>query len=62
VNKRLAAWAAIFAICTAFAGVWGMNFKVMPELEWKYGYPAAILIMVSVCYYLYRRFRRAGWL
>lgn len=62
VNKRLAAWAAIFAICTAFAGVWGMNFKVMPELEWQYGYPCALLIMVSVCYYLYRRFRRAGWL
>ena len=62
VNKRLAAWAAIFAICTAFAGVWGMNFKVMPELEWKYGYPAALLIMSAVCYYLYRRFRRAGWL
>jgi magnesium transporter len=34
----------------------------MPELEWKYGYPAAIVIMVSTCYYLYRRFRRAGWL
>ncbi|MES2115518.1 MAG: magnesium/cobalt transporter CorA [Pseudomonadota bacterium] len=62
VNKRLAAWAAIFAICTAFAGIWGMNFKVMPELEWKYGYPAAVAIMVSVCLYLYRRFKRAGWL
>lgn len=62
VNKRLAAWAAIFAICTAFAGIWGMNFKVMPELDWKYGYPAAVTIMVSVCLYLYRRFKRAGWL
>jgi len=62
VNKRLAAWAAIFAIVTAFAGLWGMNFKFMPELEWKYGYPMAILVMVGVCYYLYRRFKRAGWL
>ena len=62
VNKRLAAWAAIFAVCTAFAGVWGMNFKVMPELEWRYGYPAAVGVMVTVCWYLYRRFRRAGWL
>ncbi len=62
VNKRLAAWAAIFAICTAFAGVWGMNFKVMPELEWKYGYPFALTVMISVCIYLYRRFRKAGWL
>ncbi|WP_025918282.1 magnesium/cobalt transporter CorA [Herminiimonas sp. CN] len=62
VNKRLAAWAAIFAIATAFAGIWGMNFKSMPELEWKYGYPVAILIMCSVCGYLYHRFRKSGWL
>ncbi|CDG84936.1 magnesium/cobalt transporter CorA [Janthinobacterium agaricidamnosum] len=62
VNKQLAAWAAIFAIFTAFAGVWGMNFKLMPELEWKYGYPAAVLVMVSVCGYLYYRFKRSGWL
>ena len=62
VNKRLAAWAAIFAIVTAFAGLWGMNFKVMPELEWRYGYPMAVTIMVSVCFYLHRRFKRAGWL
>jgi magnesium transporter len=62
VNKRLAAWAAIFGIFTAFAGVWGMNFKIMPELEWKYGYPAAIAIMVCVCSYMYYRFKRSGWL
>ena len=62
VNKRLAAWAAIFAICTAFAGVWGMNFKFMPELEWKYGYPFAIAVMVGVCLYLHHRFKKAGWL
>ena len=62
VNKRLAAWAAIFAICTAFAGVWGMNFKFMPELEWHYGYPMAVAVMVSVCCYLFYRFKRSGWL
>jgi magnesium transporter len=62
VNKRLAAWAAIFAVFTAFAGVWGMNFKYMPELEWKWGYPMALAAMVAVCIYLYRRFRKAGWL
>ena len=62
VNKRLAAWAAIFAIVTAFAGVWGMNFKVMPELEWQYGYPVAIATMVCVSLYLYWRFKRSGWL
>ena len=62
VNKRLAAWAAIFAIVTAFAGLWGMNFKVMPELEWQYGYPTALGIMVTVCCVLYWRFKRSGWL
>src|SRR5438067_2318502 len=49
VNKRLAAWAAIFAVFTAFAGVWGMNFKYMPELEWKWGYPMALAVMIGVC-------------
>lgn len=62
VNKRLAAWAAIFAIVTAFAGLWGMNFKYMPELDWKYGYPMALTVMVLVCLGLYRRFKRSGWL
>lgn len=61
VNKRLAAWAAIFAVATAFAGIWGMNFKHMPELEWQYGYPLALSSMLVVCSYLYRRFKRAGW-
>ena len=62
VNKRLAAWAAIFAIFTAFAGIWGMNFKWMPELEWIYGYPLALSIMFSVCGYLYYRFKKSKWL
>ena len=62
VNKRLAAYAAIFAVLTAFAGIWGMNFKFMPELEWRYGYPVALTLMATTCLLLYRRFRRAGWL
>lgn len=62
VNKRLAAWAAIFAVATVLAGIWGMNFTHMPELQWKYGYPVALGIIVAVCGYLYYRFRRAGWL
>lgn len=61
VTKRLAAWAAIFAVCTAFVGVWGMNFEFMPELRWRYGYPAALGLIVAVCGYLYWRFRKAGW-
>ena len=62
VNKRLAAWAAIFAVLTAFAGIWGMNFEFMPELKWRYAYPAAIITMASVCGYLYYRFKKSGWL
>jgi magnesium transporter len=39
-----------------------MNFEVMPELKWKFGYPTAIAIIALVCGYMYRRFRKAGWL
>jgi magnesium transporter len=60
--KRLAAWAGIFAVATAFAGIWGMNFKVMPELEWMYGYPVALTVIATTCGILYYRFRRMGWL
>jgi magnesium transporter len=62
VNKRLAAWAGIFAVATAFAGIWGMNFQMMPELQWQYGYPAALLLIVVTCVALYLRFKRVGWL
>jgi magnesium transporter len=62
VNKKLAAWAGIFAVATAFAGVWGMNFKAMPELQWEYGYPMAIAVISITCITLYRRFKRFGWL
>jgi magnesium transporter len=62
VTKRLAAWASIFAVCTAFAGIWGMNFEHMPELKFRYGYAAALALMASTCGYLYYRFRRAGWI
>ncbi|MBK7356885.1 magnesium/cobalt transporter CorA [Propionivibrio sp.] len=62
VNKKLAAWAGIFAVATAFAGIWGMNFKTMPELQWEYGYPVALLTISLTCFFLYTRFKRAGWL
>ncbi len=62
VNKRLAAWAGIFAVATAFAGIWGMNFKTMPELDWVWGYPAALTVIATACGVLYYRFKRAGWL
>jgi magnesium transporter len=62
VTKRLAAWAGIFAVATAFAGIWGMNFDVMPELRMKFGYPVALSLIAVVCSILYRRFKKAGWL
>lgn len=62
VTKRLAAWAAIFAVATAFFGIWGMNFDYMPELRWKYGYAAALGTVACVCGALYYRFKKAGWL
>ncbi len=62
VTKRLAAWAGIFAVATAFAGIWGMNFEVMPELKLKWGYPAALGIIASACGFVWWRFRRSGWL
>jgi len=62
VTKRLAAWAAIFAVSTALAGIWGMNFEFMPELKWKYGYPMALGVIGSISGVLYWRFRRQGWL
>jgi magnesium transporter len=62
INKQLAAWAAIFAIATVFTGIWGMNFQHMPELQWTYGYPVALLILVAVCGFLYLRFKRTDWL
>jgi len=62
VTKRLAAWAGIFAVATAFAGIWGMNFEHMPELKWRFGYPAALALIVGACGFLGWRFRKAGWL
>ncbi|CAN7317572.1 magnesium/cobalt transporter CorA [Rhizobacter sp. LjRoot28] len=61
-TKRLAAWAGIFALATVFAGIWGMNFELMPELRWRWGYPAALGVMGLSCAWLYRRFRKADWL
>jgi magnesium transporter len=61
VTKRLAGWAAIFAVCSSFASVWGMNFKHMPELDWRYGYLGALITIASFCGYLFYRSRRAGW-
>jgi magnesium transporter len=60
--KRLAAWAAIIAVPTAIAGVYGMNFEVMPELRWTYGYPVVMGVMITACAGLVAGFKRSGWL
>jgi magnesium transporter len=62
VTKRLAAWAGIFAVATFFVGVWGMNFKFMPELEQPWAYPAALGLIATTCGAMYWRFKRVGWL
>lgn len=61
VTKRLAAYAALVAVPTLIAGVYGMNFEVMPELQWRWGYPSAVAAMVLIDAYLVYRFRKAGW-
>jgi magnesium transporter len=62
INKKLSAWAAIFAVSTLIAGIYGMNFEHMPELEWTFGYPLVLAVMVAICFTLYRFFKRVGWL
>lgn len=62
ITRKLAAWAAILAVPTALAGIYGMNFEHMPELKWEYGYYVVIGTIVSVCGLLYQRFRHYGWL
>jgi magnesium transporter len=59
IVKKLGSWAAILAVPTAIAGIYGMNFKYMPELEWSLGYPFALLLMLTICGSLYYCFRRA---
>lgn len=60
--RRISAWAAVFAAPTLLAGIWGMNFDHMPELDSQVGYPAAVLAMLALSGTLIAVFRRAGWL
>ena len=62
VTKRLAAYGALITVPTLIAGIYGMNFKNMPELSWSGGYPLAIFIMVAIDAILFVRFRRANWI
>jgi magnesium transporter len=60
--RKISAWAAIIAVPTLITGLYGMNFDHMPELGWRFGYPAAVALMASISGLLYWRFRRIGWL
>lgn len=62
ITRQLAAWAAILAVPTAIAGIYGMNFKHMPELDWAFGYPLAVGLMGGICGLLFWRFKSIGWL
>jgi magnesium transporter len=62
ITRRLAAWAAILAVPTAIAGIYGMSFDYMPELKWAHGYFLVIGGIVAICGMLYWRFRRNGWI
>ena len=62
VTRQLAGWAAILAVPTAVAGIYGMNFEHMPELKEVWGYPAVLLLIAAVCLGLFFKFRRMGWI
>ena len=60
--KRVSSWAAILFAPSLIGGVYGMNFTHMPELDWRFGYPMAIAMMLTLALILYTVFRRKGWL
>ncbi|MGC5346608.1 magnesium/cobalt transporter CorA [Streptomyces sp. DT24] len=60
--RKISAWAAMAAVPTMVAGIYGMNFRHMPELDWSWTYPAVIVLMGCVVFGLYRQFKRRGWL
>lgn len=62
MTRQLASWAAILAVPTAIAGIYGMNFEHMPELDWEYGYFLIVGVMATICLTLYFKFKRSGWL
>jgi magnesium transporter len=62
VTKRLAAYGALIAVPTLIAGIYGMNFQYMPEIQWVHGYPVALLLMAFIDLYMFFRFRKAKWL
>jgi magnesium transporter len=60
--RKISAWAAIIAVPTLVTGIYGMNFHHMPELGWRFGYPAVLVVMLTICGLLFWRFKKSGWL
>ena len=60
--RKISAWVAMAVVPTMIAGIYGMNFDHMPELRWRFGYPAVIVVILLICSLLYRYFKRVGWL
>jgi magnesium transporter len=60
--RKISAWAAILAVPTAIAGIYGMNFEHIPEVGWRFGYPLVLVVIGATCALLYRNFKRIGWL
>jgi magnesium transporter len=62
IVQKISGWAAVIAVPTLISGIYGMNFKHMPELDWTYGYPYALALMLALASLLYLLLRRAQWL
>ncbi|MFJ9433017.1 magnesium and cobalt transport protein CorA [Streptomyces sp. NPDC101490] len=60
--RKISAWAAMAAVPTMVAGIYGMNFDHMPELHWVWSYPAVLCLMAGIVMGLYRTFKRRGWM
>jgi magnesium transporter len=60
--RMISAWIALAAGPTMIAGIYGMNFEFMPELDWKFGYPTVLLVLLALTIFLYCKFRKSGWL
>jgi len=60
--RKISAWVALAAGPTMIAGIYGMNFKFMPELEWRFGYPLVLVVVTSLSSFLFYKFKKADWL
>jgi magnesium transporter len=60
--RKITSYVALASVPTMVAGIYGMNFDVMPELQWKFGYPAVVGSLVLITVLLYRKFKKSRWL